>query len=322
MFPILERLSFNRARKYKPLKVYSKKISVHPILCSSTYKNSTISALGDNNGNLFLVDTDTKNKMSDTEINVCDSSIFDLCWNYSSSLAIASGETDLLVLNIFKNSFDSYKGHKKTIRCIKKSENRLLTGSGDGRVFCWDLRDKMPVMELNLPKKSQKIISSLEIHSENNHLVFATSTPGTILNTWDIRYTRRGMYISKEENISNAITNYLFYHNNFLYSVFSDGSILRITETGIFMNYLSVNDSYNLTTGRIDFDQCKNFIIFGSGEKIVICDPDFPNEPNILSVGQINGITVVQKKHIMTYNDIGEVKIYEYFYGGINLIEN
>lgn len=277
--------------------------------------------IGDNSGSIFFVDSDIHSgKLMNTQVSVCDSSIFDLCWYDSRSITVASGEIELMVLDIEKLSTVSLKGHHKTIRCLKKSNQTLFSGGGDGKVFSWDLRVGKPVIEMMLPKKAKNIISAVEIHKEENHLVFASSTPGTTLNTWDIRYTKRGLYLAKETNISAAVTTDIFYNDNFLFFAFSDGSVLRTTETGVFMNYLAINDSYNLSSGKIDLDATKNFILAGSGEKVVVCDPDHPMESNIVEVGQINGINTIHRQHFLAYNDLGDVKIFDLFHGGINFV--
>lgn len=317
----ISRDSLNRAKEYKPLLIKSKKLSIYPLLSSSSIEKSPISALGDNSGNIFLVDNDQiQENLFSTEINICDSSIFDLCWYNPQNLAIATGEIQLLIFDIQKSNLKALKGHQKTIRSIKRNKKVLLSGGGDGKVILWDLRLDKPVIEMFLPKKAKNIISAIDAH-KNENIIFGTSTPGTSLNIWDLRYTKRGLYLPNEQDISNKITNDIFHFENFLYLTLSDGTFLRTTETGIFMNNLSNRDSYNLQTGKIDFDYMKDFVIAGLGEKIVILDINHPGNPNILQIGQNNGICNFNKDGFFVYDDSGEMKIFDFFYGGINDME-
>lgn len=314
-----ERPSFNRAKIFRPIENIAKKLSYYPILCCDTYERTSISAFGDNFGKIFFVDTATSDGgIMGTDMGVSNSSIFDLCWYNSSTIAVASGEIDLIYIDIVKSNISRLIGHHKTIRSLKRQNGSLYTCGGDGKVISWDLRTEKPGIEMFLPKKAKNIITAIDIHKTEKHLVFATSTPGCTLNTWDIRYTKRGLHIAKECNISDKIATDIFYLKNFLYFAFSDGSLLRTTETGIFMNFLTQNDSYNLSSGKINFDERNNFILTGIGEKVVVCDPQYPTEPEIFHFGQINGISSVFKEHFITYDDNGDMKIYNFVCSGIN----
>lgn len=316
-----QRHIINTAHFFKPKMLSSEKISDNPLLCCSTYYKSTISTLGDASGMIHIMDTDSSsNHILSADIQVSNSSIFDIHWYKSSLIAIASGEIDLIIMDISKTNTKKLRGHQKTIRSIKKQDSHLYTCGGDGKIISWDLRTEKPAIELLLSRKSRNIISSLEIHRTEGYLIFGTSTPGTTLNTWDIRYTQRGLHISKNSFISKQITNDVFHHENFLYFILSDGSLIRATETGIFMNTLSQPSEFDLKTGKIVFDYNTDMLLAATGQKIIFCDPDHAKFPIAHHLYQSNGIDSVYRKHFFTYDDHGNITMYNYDHNGNNLL--
>lgn len=311
----------NTAHLFNPAILCSEKISDYPLLCCSTYYKSSISVLGDACGKIYIVDTDPPDgDIHSADLPVNNSSIFDINWYRSSLIVIASGEIDLITMDIAKTKIKRLRGHQKTIRSIKKQDSHLYTCGGDGKIISWDLRTEKPAIELYLNNKSKNIISSLEIHKTENHLIFGTSTPGTTLNTWDIRYTQRGLHISKNCFISKHITNDIFYHENFLYFILSDGSLIRTTETGVLMNILSFSSDFDLKTGKIVLDYNTDMLIAATGQKIIFCDPKHIKYPMVHHLYQSNGIDSVYKKHFFTYDDHGNIILYNYGHNGRNLL--
>ncbi|KRH93218.1 putative WD40/YVTN repeat-like-containing domain, WD40 repeat protein [Pseudoloma neurophilia] len=317
----IEKKRLNPVSIFEPAIIYSEKISNYPLLCSSTYHRSTVSALGDSIGGIYIIDTNcTKHNFLCTDMDISTSSIFDICWYKSSTIAIASGEIDLITLDLVTTKPSRLKGHGKSIRSIKKHDSSLYTCAGDGKVISWDLRNEKPAIEMFLPKKSRNIITALDIHDQEPHLIFATSTPGTNLNIWDIRYTQRGLYISKESQNSKHITNDLFYKENFLYYLLSDGSLIRTTETGIFINNIAPPTDFDLKTGKIITDLNTDFIMAATGDRLTYINTEFPKEPRIFGISRINGLNSVFKRHFFTYDDFGTIIVYNFTNNGVPLL--
>lgn len=304
---------FDKIRKLKPIEMVAQKLSYSPILCSNTYEETSISAFGDNSGTVFFIDTkpETGNIVG-TDYGVSNSSIFDLCWSDARTFAVASGELDLITVDLVTFKKEKLKGHQKTIKCLKRHENRLFSGGGDGKVILWEPRTGKPGVEMFLEKKAKNRISAIDFHKTETNLIFATSTPGCTLNTWDIRYTQRGLHLAKNRNISKNIANDIYHHGKYLFYTLCDGSLLRTTETGDFMDWLAPSDSYDLKTGKIDFDSRASIILVGTSEKIICCDVENPKKREIYNFGRTNGICSVFRQHFITYDDFGDIRLFEF----------
>lgn len=302
----------NRASIYKPLIAFTRRLSNYSFLCCDTFSECIISALGDDAGHLFLMDTDTEErKFLNTEIGVSSSAIFDLCWLNSSLIGIASGDSNLYFFDVFKGQLTQCKGHTKSIRCIRQAINRVYTGGSDGKVFCWDVRSKSPVVELSFSPKSHKVVSALALNGQEEYTVYATATPGTILNTWDLRYTKRGMYVSEQVGIASAITNSVYHRDRYIYLLLSNSGILRLTETGVFMNYIQPGSSYGVSHGKIDYNSHMDLMLAGFANKVAVYDTNYSEITHTYEIELINGLDCTGRNTFLTYDEYGRIAIYE-----------
>ncbi|ELQ76588.1 putative WD40/YVTN repeat-like-containing domain, WD40 repeat protein [Trachipleistophora hominis] len=306
------RPAISRASIYKPLTVFTKRLTNYSFLCCDTFSECVISALGDDSGHLFLMDTDIdERKFLNTEIGVSSSAIFDVCWLTNSLIGIASGDSNVYLFDVFKGEFTQRRGHTKSVRCVKHAAGRVYTGGSDGKVFCWDVRSKDPVLELNFYPRGHKMVSALELNREEEYTIYGTATPGTILNTWDLRYTKRGMYISEQNSIANAITNSIYHKDRHIYLLLSNSGVLRLTETGTFMNYVQPGSTYGVSHGKIDYSAHLDLVLAGFANKVVVFDAKYTHLACTHDIDPINGLNCIRRNNFLTYDEYGRVTIYE-----------
>ncbi|MFX0095125.1 MAG: hypothetical protein ACFFBD_25550, partial [Candidatus Hodarchaeota archaeon] len=67
-------------------------------------------------------------------------------------LALGSGQSEILIVNLVNQKFQKLEGHKRTVFSVAWNDQSLLaSASGDGTIKIWELNKKKPKIVLNSP---------------------------------------------------------------------------------------------------------------------------------------------------------------------------
>lgn len=98
-----------------------------------------------------------------------------------------------------------------------------------------DLRSKDKPLEI----EDNHPVTVANIHPSNRNILYTTTVPGSTLNVWDLRYTKRGKYTSTSSKISNQHACDLEVFNGNLFVMANTSKVFKISETGRYFNVIS-----------------------------------------------------------------------------------
>ncbi|KAI3422015.1 protein hexamerization [Globodera pallida] len=179
------------------------RFSIHP-------RHENICALGTERGKVLICDVTAP--IADREFvknsfSAGDNAVFDLCYipNHPNWLLSLCGASRLELWDVERSSSVLLLGHHDSVRCASVwPENPFcfLTGSRDGAILVWDLRDKPLRKGIGRKYAGNSIVSARQyqtaheaaisitgiLHLSENYFISSSTSASSGIRIWDLRY--------------------------------------------------------------------------------------------------------------------------------------
>jgi len=265
----------------------SKRITDIEIISAAQNECEVLNSFGDENGCIHLFSSLNRRSRIKTlslsnnayyQITVSDDPIYDMLWIDRTNLIYSSGLDQIHEIDFTNATIINTGKHKSSVKCLQKiCTNTFLSGGFDGKVYLNDRRTPNEPIELKISgRKKKSSVSSLCL-AEDGNTIYATSTPNICISNWDLRYQRRGKYISKQQEIHDNPVRSILNTNNFLYLLLSNSKIMKLTEEGEFIKYISESKTVENKYGKIGYHRSTDMVYSSISDKIKFFDLESEN---------------------------------------------
>ena len=290
------------------------KTSFDELTSISSNNDSQILVSGNSKGQIFI-NSLLKNGLERNTITfqIANSAINDIIWMDKGTIIVATNLTEILMLDLFKESIEKLEGHSKSIKTLTKlDENIFFSGGRDSKILKWDLRENKNVL-INCKSRNEKLdqsITSIALNSKNNNKLYCSHTFPSSVDFFDLRYSHYGKY--KEEKCLKTKNNILsFLHDEssyFLYSLDINNNIIKISDDCEKKQDLKKNNNLKSSFADSCYSKTFDLKIFTHKSSVTLVDR-FDNT-NVLDVKGCNG-SVITRNNLFTCTENGEIVNYE-----------
>ncbi|KAF9762667.1 hypothetical protein NGRA_1847 [Nosema granulosis] len=269
--------------------------------CAKQDLNTKLLALGTTEGCLKIAKIQNNNTVLANKF-VQNLQINSVDWLANGLVCMSLDLHGLALYDPMKNKLAFRQLYDENIRHMRAvSNNEILCWYRDGMAILVDLRSKTKQLEF----KSKDSVTCANINTQNRNIIYTTSIPGTQLNIWDMRYTKRGKYISMSKQISNTHTCDLEMIDGLLFATDNQSNVFRISAGGNFKSKIIEGDGQG-RAGRLHandffktaFFTTQNAIYSINNKAIKMYDS---NMPLIGCTGSKDDLFVYSTKRIVNF---------------------
>lgn len=235
----------------------------YSINCAKQNPMTRLLALGSSEGILKVAKFDNEETNVYSKL-VYPQEISSVDWLTNGIICMALNTQEVALYDLIKDRLDFRQLHNDDIRNIRVfSNNEIIFWSRNGMTTLVDLRAKGRQIEL----KSKNNVTCANMNTSNRNIIYTTTTPGTCLNIWDMRYTKRGKVVSISKQISNRHTCDLEMFDGSLYTTDNLSNVSKISANGNFKTRLLEGD-LSARFGRLSVNTHLKSLFFVSGNLI------------------------------------------------------
>lgn len=266
----------------------------HYTLTSSASKNSHY-CFGTEEGSIIYFYNDTLEAQQ-----ISNYSIHNVTYLSNTLIACSSDDSTLYILDIIKNKITSLYKHLKSIRFVKSSGTLFYTCSRDKNVFEWDLRT------LDVAKRLEHSgsVTCLDTNKCNENIFYTSSTPGTNIYTWDLRYTKLGKYYFINRFINNNYSNNLIFYDYNLYCRTKNSALFKISQTATLFEELC-DFNFNGFCSSIIYNELYDCLFISNKNEIMYFKEDLKKYYAVLPLNMkdLRGLCCITDNTLIVYND-------------------
>ncbi|KAF7682853.1 hypothetical protein TCON_1932 [Astathelohania contejeani] len=220
-----------------------------------------IFALSSENGIIAFGSNESENISS--YIEATDAPISDIIWISPHQLVFSSFPTGMCIYDVLAQNISLRIGDP--VRCISHTKYPgIVTGDHDGYVRLWDIR--MPTYHTQF--QTGGVVTALAFNGKPN--LYAATTPGCTILTWDLRYTQSRT--EKPSPISRAAATSLVIGSHSLVALDTTGMLHKVDGEGQPIMKTRVGPEYQCNVGDIKHDTINGMLITSFYNQLTIVD--------------------------------------------------
>ncbi|WUR04856.1 WD40 repeat domain-containing protein [Vairimorpha necatrix] len=284
-------------------------LDYYHITCNDYNNITNMLCYGTNEGSLIFSCTrliHDSNEIKFTNRNITDVPIYNVNWLDDTRIGVSFADSMFVIFDVQSDKIISYEDDSGTVRYIKKYNDKIFYTCGRNKcASAWDIRtmDRIKTLE------HENTVTCVEFHTTNKNLIYTTSTPGTIVHYWDLRYTKNGKNYATKKTISNSFCRELFFYKNNLYSKNIISSLHKISQTAKYKNILFKYNSPSYC-GSISYNERYDCLLTSVGDD-VYCINNKECKKNRINVPNDTIGCVSYSDHSLLLNNAQNVFLYK-----------
>lgn len=220
------------------------------ITCNDYNYKTGMLCFGTSEGSIIFSNTNLSSDLGNLKFmnkNITDVPIYNVNWLDDSRIGVTFSDSMFVIFDILSDKLLILENKSAAVRYIKRYDNNTFYTCGrDNFANAWDFR----LMKIVKKLEHDNSVTCIEF---NNNFIYTTSTPGTIINFWDIRYTKKGKYFATKNIVSLSYCRDLKFYKNNLYSKNIISHVHKISQTTSF-NQKLVNKNIVSYCGSLTYN--------------------------------------------------------------------